>query len=482
MADSKPLREEQIEDIAQSKVTNLVTDLAAKAPLASPTFTGTVSGVTAAMVGAPSGSGTSSGTNTGDQTTVTGNSGSTDALKSATTTVNVASATAPSTGQVLTATGSTAATWQTPSGGGGSGDVVGPASATDNAIARFDATTGKLIQNSVVTVGDTGDIATTGNVSANTVSVLGAVAGSVSLTATTGGTSTLPAGTRTLVAQDTTDTLTNKNLTSGTNTFPTFNQSTTGSAATLSATNPIAKGGTGRTTSTTAYGLIAAGTTAAGVQQTISPGTSGQFLKSAGGAALAAFASIAQSDVTSLVSDLAAKAPLASPTFTGTPAAPTAAAATNTTQIATTAMVQAAITDAVAATKEALYPVGSYYTNESNSTNPGTLLGFGTWTAVASRMVIGAGAGFPAGTLGGAETHTHGLTAGWAYLDPNGGLNKNFFRQVSTPGWIADATSAGTVASSTAGGNSQGTELGGTTDSGSNMPPYVSAYIWKRTA
>lgn len=38
-----------------------------------------------------------------------------------------------------------------------------------------------------------------------------------------------------------------------------------------------------------------------------------------------------------------AKAPTASPTFTGTPAAPTAAAATSTTQIATTAFVQAAI-------------------------------------------------------------------------------------------------------------------------------------------
>jgi hypothetical protein len=36
------------------------------------------------------------------------------------------------------------------------GDVVGPASATDNAIARFDTTTGKLIQNSVVTVSDAG--------------------------------------------------------------------------------------------------------------------------------------------------------------------------------------------------------------------------------------------------------------------------------------------------------------------------------------
>jgi hypothetical protein len=44
------------------------------------------------------------------------------------------------------------------SGGGGSGDVVGPASSTDNAITRFDSTTGKLIQNSLVTVSDTGAI------------------------------------------------------------------------------------------------------------------------------------------------------------------------------------------------------------------------------------------------------------------------------------------------------------------------------------
>ena len=33
------------------------------------------------------------------------------------------------------------------------GDVVGPSSATDNAVARYDTTTGKLIQNSVVKIG-----------------------------------------------------------------------------------------------------------------------------------------------------------------------------------------------------------------------------------------------------------------------------------------------------------------------------------------
>ena len=37
---------------------------------------------------------------------------------------------------------------------GGTGDVVGPSSATDNAITRFDGTTGKLVQNSTVTISD----------------------------------------------------------------------------------------------------------------------------------------------------------------------------------------------------------------------------------------------------------------------------------------------------------------------------------------
>jgi hypothetical protein len=41
---------------------------------------------------------------------------------------------------------------------GGTGDVVGPASATDNAITRYDGTTGKLVQTSLVTVADDGSI------------------------------------------------------------------------------------------------------------------------------------------------------------------------------------------------------------------------------------------------------------------------------------------------------------------------------------
>lgn len=41
-----------------------------------------------------------------------------------------------------------------PAGSGGGGDVVGPSSAIDNALVRFDATTGKLVQGSNVTLTD----------------------------------------------------------------------------------------------------------------------------------------------------------------------------------------------------------------------------------------------------------------------------------------------------------------------------------------
>lgn len=78
---------------------------------------------------------------------------------------------------------------------------------------------------------------------------------------------------------------------------------------------------------------------------------------------------LAESAVTNLVSDLALKAPLASPTFTGTPAAPTPSANDNSTKLATTAYVD---------TKTGLvldsYASGRYYTS------PATPLGVATFT------------------------------------------------------------------------------------------------------
>ncbi len=55
-------------------------------------------------------------------------------------------------GQALITDGSGVLSWSTAA----SGDVYGPASATDNAVARYDGTTGKIIQNSAVTIGDDG--------------------------------------------------------------------------------------------------------------------------------------------------------------------------------------------------------------------------------------------------------------------------------------------------------------------------------------
>lgn len=49
----------------------------------------------------------------------------------------------------------------------GSGDVVGPASATDNALARYDGTTGKLLQDSLLIVDDVGSISIVAQVAGN---------------------------------------------------------------------------------------------------------------------------------------------------------------------------------------------------------------------------------------------------------------------------------------------------------------------------
>lgn len=66
-----------------------------------------------------------------------------------------------STGNVLTKQSD--GTYAPEAASSASGDVVGPASATDNAVARFDTTTGKRIQNSSVTIDDSGNV-TCGNV------------------------------------------------------------------------------------------------------------------------------------------------------------------------------------------------------------------------------------------------------------------------------------------------------------------------------
>lgn len=92
----------------------------------------------------------------------------------------------------------------------------------------------------------------------------------------------------------------------------------------------------------------------------------------------------AESDITNLTTDLSAKAPLANPTFTGVPAAPTANAGTNTTQIATTAFVTGAISDLIGAAPSALntlQELGDALGDDANFASTMT-------TALGARLVI----------------------------------------------------------------------------------------------
>jgi hypothetical protein len=186
---------------------------------------------------------------------------------------------------------------------------------------------------------------------------------------------------------------------------------------------------------------------------------------------------------------VATKADLASPTFTGTPAAPTASFSTSTTQLATTAFVQAAMA--------ALHPVGSIYINATNATNPGTLLGFGTWTAFgAGRVPVGFDSGNvlfdTAEETGGTAnatlpSHTHTATSsvsdpghahtsaagpgpGSTNLDP---ISANT-QQLASVGVTTGTTTTGiTVATSNS------TE--GASATNANYQPFITVYMWKRT-
>lgn len=194
---------------------------------------------------------------------------------------------------------------------------------------------------------------------------------------------------------------------------------------------------------------------------------------------------------------VATKADLASPTFTGTPSLPsgttgvTQSTSDDSTKLATTEFVQ----DIVAAVKSSLYPVGSIYTNSSDSTNPATLLGFGTWTAFgAGRVMVGFNAsnslfdtaeetGGSADAILVSHTHTasvsdpgHRHTWGYATDPDDSGAGGSFREYTRAPGSdttvIQPATTGITVSNSTEG--SSGTNA--------NYQPYITVYMWKRTA
>ena len=182
-----------------------------------------------------------------------------------------------------------------------------------------------------------------------------------------------------------------------------------------------------------------------------------------------------------IVAGVAAKAPIDAPTFTGVPAAPTAAAGTNTTQLATTAFVQAA-TPTAATINGLAYPVGSVYTSVV-ATNPNSLLGVGTWAAFgAGRVLVGINASDSdfntVEEVGGAKTDSHTLTLNEIPSHVHGYTG---IQGTGNPDGSSDSVAAGQPTS-----YPRQTELdyegGGAAHTHDIVQPYIVVYFWKRTA
>lgn len=124
-----------------------------------------------------------------------------------------------------------------------------------------------------------------------------------------------------------------------------------------------------------------------------------------------------------------------------------------------------------------VYPVGSIYMNV-NSTNPGTLFG-GTWEQIQGRFLLGMSSSYPAGSQGGEATHT--LTESeLPSIAPKLCIGRNPNEWL---GYInTNASKSNNLATI---GYKDGTALTvpfGSSQAHNNMPPYLSVYIWKRTA
>ena len=181
-----------------------------------------------------------------------------------------------------------------------------------------------------------------------------------------------------------------------------------------------------------------------------------------------------------------------SPTLTGVPVAPTASVGTSTTQIATTAFVQAAIV--------AAYPVGSIYMS-TVATNPGTLFGFGTWVAYGTgRMPISAdGSTYVAGATGGSATttlsttnlpsHTHTFSATTGATDLShthtygsannwGSGSQNAFDARNTGSYTTSGASVNMNHTHSVSGTTDGTGSGTAV---TTISPYIAVYMWNRT-
>ena len=150
----------------------------------------------------------------------------------------------------------------------------------------------------------------------------------------------------------------------------------------------------------------------------------------------------------------------------------------------------------LAALGSLFYPVGSIYINATVATNPGTLLGFGTWTAFgAGRVPVGFDSGnvlfdVAEETGGSADaivpTHTHTATSVSTVTDPGHFHDAARFSGGSSTGVgnvdtdNAPVTSTNTTGITVSTATTVATE--GVSPTNTNYQPYITVYMWKRTA
>lgn len=120
-----------------------------------------------------------------------------------------------------------------------------------------------------------------------------------------------------------------------------------------------------------------------------------------------------------------------------------------------------------------VYPVGVVVTL-GVSTNPATLFGVGTWTAIAGKVIVGIDAGqteFDAlDETGGAKTHT--LTTDEI---PAHGHSETYYNN-------ADGGTAGPSMSNSGATGSFTSDNAGGGQSHNNLQPYIVKYCWQRTS
>ena len=200
-------------------------------------------------------------------------------------------------------------------------------------------------------------------------------------------------------------------------------------------------------------------------------------------------------EFTAVASAISSKADTNSPTFTGTPLAPTASAGTSTTQIATTAFATAAATAAFPSGGIIMWsgsiasiPSGWYLCDGSNSTPD-----------LRNRFIVGAGSSYSVGGTGGSAdaivvSHTHSFSATTSSNgDHSHGYDDAYFAEQPNSGLLGsgDSDSDNTYkyrsprpTTDTAGAHTHSVSgtSGSTGSSGTNanLPPYYAlAYIMK---